>query len=71
MSQQDTIFWITASHAREKLEEQMQDRADVCFVDIGYPQNGSVDDEISLRIHVCKNSAAEFDGIPVIVSAKR
>ena len=76
MSQSDNRLLAEASHAREALEKQLQDRSDVCFVDIGYPQGDPAVGEISLRIHICEPSASNSDdsfpsevsGIPVVVS---
>ncbi len=72
-------FWQKASNAQEKLESQLNDCPDVCFVDIGYPQNDdTTNGEISLRVHVCEDFDPEdsdavptdVDGIPVVVSDK-
>ncbi|MEZ4658906.1 MAG: hypothetical protein R2911_15175 [Caldilineaceae bacterium] len=77
MNPQNTDFWTTASQARDELEEQLSAHADVRFVDIGYPQDSdTADAEISLRVHVCDDSAndlaavlpAEVAGVPVVIS---
>lgn len=76
MNLQDNSFWTNASQAREALAAQLQDRSDVCWVDIGYPQDNPADSEISLRIHICETSTSdsedtfpsEVDGVPVVVA---
>ncbi|MEZ4868365.1 MAG: hypothetical protein R3C14_43960 [Caldilineaceae bacterium] len=73
MQQQNSEFWTKATQAREELASQLQDHPDVCFVDLGYPQDGD-QDEIALRIHVCDDGddfPLEIDGIPVIVARSR
>lgn len=73
-------FWQKADDAREELESQLDDRSDVCYVDVGFPQDqDDSSKEISLRIHVCDESDSadqkdfpkDVDGIPVVVSPKR
>lgn len=76
MNIKNTDFWTSASQARDALEEQLSDRDDVRFVDIGYPQNRHAAAEVSLRIHICDGAPAdhaasfpsEVDGVFVVVS---
>ena len=76
MNIKNTDFWTSASQARDALEEQLSNRDDIRFVDIGYAQDSHTAVEVSLRIHVCDGAAAdhtasfpnEVDGVPVVVS---
>lgn len=72
MTKQNPEIWNQLSHAREKLDTQLQDSAEVYYVDIGYGQEDGADDEPSLRVHVsnCDNDStfpSQVDGVPVVI----
>lgn len=73
-------FWQKATDARQELESQLKDRSDVCFVDIGYPQDEDPrPKEISLRVHVRKDAnptdhrsiPTNVGGISVVTSTSK
>lgn len=72
MASQNPDRWEQLSQARSALDEQLQDSAEVNYVDIGYVQVDGADDGLALRVHVggCDNDNTfpnEVDGFSVTV----
>jgi hypothetical protein len=76
MPAQDANSWNKATEARNRLQDELRNRNDVDFVDIGYTKNDH--EEITLRVHVDEHAETtgqasfpkDVDGIPVVVVRK-